>query len=87
MSAELLPQKHVRVAESLLGIGALILEGLADGPKSLDDVLRYVRASEPIRARMHGSVTIDSVILSIDFLYSMGALRLSKSGKLENATP
>lgn len=86
MNVDLLPQKHVRVAESLLGIGALVLECLGDGPKSLDDVLRYVREIDSIRTRLHGSITLDSLILSVDFLFAIGALRLTSSGKIEHAT-
>lgn len=80
MKPSLLPQKHVRPTESLLGLGALVLESLDEKPRNLDSVWADLCERESVKMRVHGSVTLDNVVLAIDFLYSIEAVTLNEKG-------
>lgn len=86
MSVALLPEKHVRTSESLLGLGALVLASLERNSKSLDALWTDLKQHEAVKQRVHGSVSLDSVVLAIDFLFAIGALRLNNEGLLEHAS-
>ncbi len=77
----LMPDKHIRFAESLLGLGAFVIDAL-ETPKSLDTLwqaLREAIESGRLPAR-HG---FDQLVLAVDMLYSIGAVRLASNGLLE----
>jgi len=86
MRVTLLPEKHVRNSESLLGLGAVVLAFLYNEPKTLDKLWTGIKELDTIKPRVHGSVTLDSVVLAIDFLYSVGAVNLNSEGLLEHAS-
>lgn len=76
------PEKHIRLSESLLGLGSFILAKLDTGPKTADKIwldFRKVRETETYPS-YH---TFENFILAIDFLYSLGLLSLDESGKLK----
>jgi hypothetical protein len=85
MSVTLLPEKHVRTGESLLGLGALVLATLANGPKTVDSLWADMKELDAVKRRVHGSVTLDSVVLAVDFLFAVGAVSLTPEGLLEHA--
>ena len=74
----LLPDKHITLAESILGLGGFVLSEL-DRPKTADQI--YQRAKE---SREDNSLPafhdLDSVILAVLFLYSIGAVEATDSG-------
>ncbi|MCA9076890.1 MAG: hypothetical protein KDA93_17825 [Planctomycetaceae bacterium] len=82
MTANLLPQKHVHTAESLIGLGAIVLSLLEESGRSLDNLWTHVKQAEAVKRRIHGTVTLDHVVLAVDFLYAVGAVTLSKEGHL-----
>ena len=86
MSIALLPGKHVRTSESLLGLGALALSSLATEPKNLDALWADLKELAPVKRRVHGSITLDGVVLAVDFLFVVGAVRLNHEGLLEHAS-
>ena len=86
MSILLLPEKHVRASESLLGLGAVVLSILALEPKNLDTVWNMIKDVECMKTKIHGSITLDRVILAIDFLFAIGAVSLNSEGLLEHAS-
>jgi hypothetical protein len=70
----ILPSKHVSQDRSLLGIGALLLEGL-DRPQTVTSLWE--------RVREEGAVgTFERFVLGLDMLYIIGALSL-KNGLIE----
>jgi hypothetical protein len=75
----LLPDKHISFAESLLGLGAFVLENIRV-PQDIDALWR---AFEKVRDRQfpahHG---FDNLVLAVDMLYAMGALEMAQDGKL-----
>jgi hypothetical protein len=85
MTIPVLPEKHVNMSESLLGLGALILSCLTGGPKELDDIWVALQKDDAVRHRIHGTVTLDSAVLAIDFLFAIGAVQMSREGVVSNA--
>ena len=86
MSVTLLPEKHVRTSESVLGLGAAVLASLEAGPKKLDTLWADLKEFETIKRRVHGTVTLDSVVLAVDFLFAVGVVTLDSEGLLEHAS-
>lgn len=86
MSISLLPEKHVRASESLLGLGAVVLSILAREPKNLDTVWNMIKDVECMKTKINGSITLDRVVLAIDFLFVIGAVSLNSEGLLEHAS-
>lgn len=79
---DVLPGKHVPLAESLVGLGAIILRALQDGPRDLDALWRDLQQEEVLRRRINGSVTLDTVVLAIDFLFLIEAVKLNEAGEV-----
>lgn len=86
MNVALLPEKHVRTSESLLGLGAVVLAALEGKPKSLDTLWMGIKELDTVRPRIHGSITLDRVVLAVDFLFAVGAVTLNSEGLLEHAS-
>ena len=82
----LLPEKHVTASESLLGLGALVLTSLKSGQKDLDSLWSEIRTLESIRNQLHGAVTMDRLVLAVDFLFAINAVQINDEGYVENAT-
>lgn len=80
----ILPSKHIRVSESLLGLGAYLLQYLKDGPKSVDDLwFRVTKQNETKKAfAYHG---FDNVVLALNYLFIIGAIDLNSEGLIYNA--
>lgn len=74
------PHKHVRLSESLLGLGSFVLETL-DAPKTIDTVWKdYSEVNDT--ARFPAYHTFEHVVLTVVFLYSIGAIEEDELGKL-----
>ena len=86
MRISLLPEKHVRASESLLGLGAIVLSILELGPRNLDTVWNAIKDVESVKQKIHGSITLDRVVLAIDFLFALEAVSLNSEGLLEHAS-
>jgi ABC-three component (ABC-3C) system Middle Component 6 len=76
----LLPDKHIRLSESILGVSAFALQRL-DTSKSIDDLLQLL--DEAVEAgtfpTKHG---IDHISLAATFLYAIGLLKQTDNGSL-----
>jgi hypothetical protein len=79
----ILPTKYLRCERSLLGIGAEILENLAN-PKAMSSLWEDVKTS---RQRKSSSLiySYDWFILALDFLYLIGTIEL-KDGLIRKRT-
>jgi len=74
----LLPDKHITMAESILGLGAVLLQHL-ERPQPVDrlyDLTRDAMESGELPA-FHD---FDAVLLGVLFLYSIGAVELTAAG-------
>ncbi|XHC25150.1 MAG: ABC-three component system middle component 6 [Phycisphaerales bacterium] len=74
----LLPDKHISVAESILGLGAFILEQL-DKETSVDRLYELTTSARETKA-LPAYHDFDSIVLAILFLYSIGTVDLTDSG-------
>ena len=78
----LLPDKHITLAESILGLGAFVLGELLKGAKSVDRL--YERVSDASEGpNLPAYHDFDSLLLAILFLYSIGAVELTNNGGVQ----
>lgn len=75
-----LPDKHIRFSESLLGLGALVLESL-DVPKGIDALW------DELHSQMGGNEfpakhSFDNLVLTVDILFAIRAITLHRNGRL-----
>jgi hypothetical protein len=80
----ILPSKHVRFSESLLGLGAIVLKILSR-PMTLDELYNYYEKSYNNSKGFPAHHTFDSIVLAVNFLYVLGAIGQDKSGNIFNA--
>ena len=79
----ILPKKHIHLAESLFGFGAFILK-ILDKPMNIDDVwerFSEINGTEKFRTYQ----TFDNFILTLNFLFLIGAIKLDKYSKISYA--
>ncbi len=74
----LLPDKHISLAESLLGLGALIL-GQLDDPGSMDDIHHRISQVNETK-ELPAFHDYESVALAVLFLYMIGAVEMTDTG-------
>jgi hypothetical protein len=79
----ILPAKHIRVSESLLGLGGLLLHQLSE-PMSIEDVWEQVQKATNTRS-FPAYHSFDDMILALDFLYLINALEINSKGQVYNA--
>lgn len=79
-----MPKKHINLSESLIGIGGMILSSLGTKVKTLDNII--VEVNKMIDNNKNKKIynNIDSIILSIDYLYLIGAIEITKEGGIFN---
>ncbi len=75
----LMPNKHISFSESLLGFGSYVLRELRDSPKSIDAIWSTYR-SDLEAGRYSARQSFDSFLLTIVFLYSVGAVEEVEEG-------
>jgi len=81
----ILPSKHIRLSESLLGLSAVLLDFLQT-PISVDELwfrFSVINNKKDVFPAYH---SFDNVILALNVLYSMGIIDLEENGNIYNAT-
>lgn len=80
----ILPSKHIRISESLLGLGAYLISYLKDGPKTVDQLwFKVSKQNETKKAfAYHG---FDNVVLALNYLFIIGVIELNSEGLIYNA--
>ena len=86
MNFSILPEKHVHTSESLIGLGSIVLQELSSGSMNLDTLWTNIKKVDALKSKMNGSVTFDALVLSLDFLFAVGAVKLSEEGLIGYAT-
>lgn len=82
----ILPSKHIRFSESLLGLGGVILGIIVDEPKTIDEIwykFSEINNNKKIFPAYHN---FDNVVLSLNYLFVIGAVSIDINGKIQNAT-
>lgn len=76
----LLPDKHIKLAESLLGFGSFALEAL-DEPKTIDTLWSEFQQiyNEGDFPAYH---SFENLVLAVDFLFWIGAVTEQDNGSL-----
>jgi hypothetical protein len=76
----LLPDKHVRLSESILGLAALVLS-FVDKPTTFDTLWKKVqeKLDTPDWPAKHG---VDNFVLALCLLNAIGAIDVSPAGEL-----
>lgn len=76
----LMPDKHIRFGESLLGLGSCALD-LLSIPKTIDDLWQAFR-----KAAASGAYPVEHpfehLVLAVDVLFAIGAVESDRSGVL-----
>lgn len=80
----IMPQKHINLSESLIGLGAFVLSATKDKRKTLDSVIKDV--DKLINRNKNEKIynNIDNIVLAIDYLFSIGAIDIDDEGRLFN---
>jgi hypothetical protein len=77
----LLPDKHIKMSESLLGLGSFLLSTLRK-PMTVDAMwFEYCKAREDGTYPAHH--TFENAVLALDVLFAIGAIAIKKDGLIE----
>lgn len=76
----ILPKKQLSLSESLFGFGAFLLQKL-DTPVFVDDLWDYYKDSYANKKYLI-KFTFDQFIMTLDYLYIIGAIKQDKRGML-----
>ncbi len=76
----ILPKKQLSLSESLFGFGAFLLQKL-DTPASMDDLWDYYKDSYTNKKYLI-KFTFDQFIMTLDYLYIIGAIKQDERGML-----
>jgi hypothetical protein len=76
----LLPEKHIKISESIWGLGGILLR-ILEKPKTFDDLLYdYQKIND---SKLFPSIhSINEVVLALDLLYAIGAITKNDKGEL-----
>lgn len=79
----ILPTKHIKISESLLGLGGYILKYIGAEPQSIDNIWFKLNKQNNSKKPFayHG---FDNLILSLNYLYIIGAININKLGLIYN---
>jgi len=78
----ILPSKHISIAESIFGLGGVLLNILQKQSHSIDSLWQEYSA---INNRIDGCPAyhnFDNVIFAIDLLFLIGAININSEGRL-----
>jgi len=78
----ILPAKHIKFSQSLIGLGGFILSFLKK-PMTIDEI--WTKYSNTSKKRYPGYHDFDNIILAINLLFIMGSVELNEKGQLYNA--
>lgn len=78
----ILPKKHIKLSESLFALGALVLEQI-DNTKTVDEIWESISQKQDIISVANN---FDSLVLALDYLFSIGIITLDKKGGITKCT-
>lgn len=71
----IIPKKHIDLSESIIGLSAIIYSSIGN-KDNIDDIFACVKKDK----RVPKSFDIDSIVIGLDFLYSIGLVVLTEDG-------
>jgi hypothetical protein len=81
----ILPAKHIRFAESLLGLGGKLLTFVKQ-PMTVDEIWREYSKVNNDKKKFPAYHSFDNVVLALNLLYVIGAIEITPEGKVHNET-
>lgn len=79
----ILPTKHIRISESLIGLGGYLLKFLKE-PITIDHIwIKYENVNNKKFPAYHN---FDNLVLALNLLFIMGIVEINEKGELYNAT-
>ncbi|MFW5804381.1 MAG: ABC-three component system middle component 6 [bacterium] len=79
----ILPQKHISIYESLLGLSNYISLKLNEKNYTIDEMWSYYQKINHTK-KFPAKHNFNEFILAIDLLYSLKRVKLNSEGKLQN---
>ena len=79
----LLPGKHIRLNETAIGLGAVVLSQLATDSKTLDELWDAIRQLRQQRKSIPEKIGLEDIVLTIEFLFGLGLVQLTEDGELQ----
>ena len=77
----LMPSKHIKLSESLFGLGGMLLKLLKE-PLTVDELWhKYSKINNSKTFPAYHN--FDNMVLAIGYLYTINAIELNEQGKLE----
>lgn len=76
----LLPTKHIRLSESIIGLASFVLVDLKF-PKTIDSLWVDFRKSYTLR-KYPSYHSFENLVVAVDFLYSIGAVNEDEYGRI-----
>lgn len=76
----ILPDKHITIAQSLIGLGSFALERL-ERPKTLDSLWSEFQQVNNT-TKFPAYHTFENLMLAVDFLFMIGVVEEDENGKL-----
>jgi hypothetical protein len=76
----LLPEKHITLAESLIGLGGYVLASLAK-PKTVDQLYQHVQEDWENK-KFPAFHSYDSVVVAVLFLFTIGLVEATETGAI-----
>lgn len=71
----IIPKKHISLSESIIGLSAIIYSSIGN-KDNIDDIFARVKKDR----RIPKSFDIDSIVMGLDFLFSIGLVVLTEDG-------
>lgn len=71
----IIPKKHISLSESIIGLSAIIYSSIGN-KDNIDDIFTRVKKDR----RVPKSFDIDSIVMGLDFLFSIGLVVLTEDG-------
>jgi len=76
----ILPNKHITISQSLLGLGGYILT-ILESPQTIDELWLYLEKTLG-SSKFPTKHTFENMILALDFLYVIRAIDYTSEGKI-----
>ena len=81
----ILPTKHIKLAESLIGLGAVLTQLIGKTPLSVDELWFRFQKINNDRITLPAYHSFDNVVLALNCLYVMGVIEIDNKGNIYNA--
>jgi len=81
----ILPTKHIKLSESLVGLGAYLLKYL-DKPKTVDQLWTIFSKKINNTKKFPAYHNFDDVVLALNLLFMIGAVDINDKGEIYNAS-